>query len=358
MKRKIFRAQIALALAALLLILSGCGGGGKKEKESWQEQYNLGIRYLEEGRYEEAVIAFQAAIDINPREAQSYVALSETYRASGDYRMALKTLETAAEKSENLETVAEQMNVDLDKQMEGLREKAEEQEREENAPGASQEVLDMIEMTEMLAAEDAVSHDDMPSFDGAAYDGLESRIGLADGEAEKETYEDKESGSYSFQGTDLSYELEVRCCDYLLDGKRFVTAVADGSGERLVGVRFSLADGAGEGFEIGLRDVALGDSLEAVSEKLGLDREVLEKHSCVLLQLCGENGANAGLTSDEVLSFDGETYERTVALAFFAKNSSDLEQEAERLVVLGFDGDDRLVAAGVVMLDAVLELSE
>lgn len=345
-------------LAALLLTLTGCGGGGKKKQGSWQEQYDLGIRYLEEGRYEEAVIAFQAAIEINPKEAQSYVALSETYRASGDYRMALKTLETAAEKSENLETVAEQMNVDLDKRMEALREKAGEQERQEDAPGASQEVLDMIEMTEMLAAEGAVSHDDMPSYDGAVYDGLESRVGLDENEAEKTKYQDEENGSFRFQGMDLNYELEVQCCDYLLDGKRFVTAMADGSGERLVGVRYSLADGAGEGREIGLRDVALGDSLETVSEKLGLDAEVLKKHSCVLLELFGENGAGAGMTADEVLSFDGETYERTVGLAFFARNSSDPEQEAERLVVLGFDGDDRLTAAGVVMLDAVLELSE
>lgn len=30
---------------------------------TWQEQYDLGLRYLSEGNYEEAIIAFTAAIE-------------------------------------------------------------------------------------------------------------------------------------------------------------------------------------------------------------------------------------------------------------------------------------------------------
>ena len=48
----------ALFLAALLLLsLAACGG-----KDAWQEQYDLGMRYLNDGNYEEAIIAFTTAI--------------------------------------------------------------------------------------------------------------------------------------------------------------------------------------------------------------------------------------------------------------------------------------------------------
>ena len=49
----------ALFLAAVLLLsLAACGG-----KDAWQEQYDLGMRYLNDGSYQEAVIAFEAAIE-------------------------------------------------------------------------------------------------------------------------------------------------------------------------------------------------------------------------------------------------------------------------------------------------------
>ena len=53
----------ALLLAAILLLsLAACGA-----KDPWQEKYDLGMRYLNEGNYQEAVIAFEAAIEIDPK---------------------------------------------------------------------------------------------------------------------------------------------------------------------------------------------------------------------------------------------------------------------------------------------------
>ena len=54
------------ALFAVLLLLTACG---QNAEAAWQEQYDLGVRYLSEGSYEEAVIAFTAAIDIDPKRA-------------------------------------------------------------------------------------------------------------------------------------------------------------------------------------------------------------------------------------------------------------------------------------------------
>ena len=55
---------VLLAVTLLAVCLSACGAGTEKK---WQEQYDLGVRYLSEGNYEEAVIAFTAAIEIDPK---------------------------------------------------------------------------------------------------------------------------------------------------------------------------------------------------------------------------------------------------------------------------------------------------
>ncbi|MGN0202931.1 MAG: hypothetical protein ACI4BB_00210 [Coprococcus sp.] len=90
--------NINVKLLCLLLIsalsfslLAGCGSGkasgGSEASEdgaaeddaAWQEQYALGIQCLSEQRYEEAVIAFSAAIDIKPNSSGSYVSRADAY---------------------------------------------------------------------------------------------------------------------------------------------------------------------------------------------------------------------------------------------------------------------------------------
>ena len=52
------------------------------DKESWQEQYDLGQQYLLELDYEQAIVAFTAAIEIDENNAQAYVARAEAYLAA------------------------------------------------------------------------------------------------------------------------------------------------------------------------------------------------------------------------------------------------------------------------------------
>lgn len=42
----------------VVILLAACG----QRAPTWQEQYDLGVRYLGEGSYEEAIIAFTATI--------------------------------------------------------------------------------------------------------------------------------------------------------------------------------------------------------------------------------------------------------------------------------------------------------
>ena len=88
----------ALTICALLLSLCACGQGTAGQASSaegltWQEQYDLGVRYLEDGDYEEAIIAFTAAIEIDPKRAEAYTSLAEIYMEQGDYNKAVDILE-------------------------------------------------------------------------------------------------------------------------------------------------------------------------------------------------------------------------------------------------------------------------
>lgn len=74
---------------ALILGLCACAKGGP----TWQEQYDLGVRYLSEGNYEEAIIAFTAAIEIDAKRPEAYISLAEVYTAQGDTDAARNVLE-------------------------------------------------------------------------------------------------------------------------------------------------------------------------------------------------------------------------------------------------------------------------
>ena len=79
----------ALLLTGLLLLsLIACGA-----KSPWQEQYDLGMRYLNEGNYQEAVIAFEAAIEIDPKRPEAYLGAAEAYIAADDIDAAIAILE-------------------------------------------------------------------------------------------------------------------------------------------------------------------------------------------------------------------------------------------------------------------------
>ena len=85
--------KTAVLLTALALLFGLCACTGSAA--GWQEQYDLGVRYLTEGKYEEAILAFQAAIDIDPKRADAYIGLSDAFTAQGDTEQARRVLEDA-----------------------------------------------------------------------------------------------------------------------------------------------------------------------------------------------------------------------------------------------------------------------
>ena len=95
MKRKLWNLFLAVVL---LLGLAACG---KSPEEKWQEQYELGMKYVSEGNYEEAVLAFTAAIEIDPKSADAYLALADVYEAQGDAESLQAILEQGLEVTED-----------------------------------------------------------------------------------------------------------------------------------------------------------------------------------------------------------------------------------------------------------------
>ena len=72
-----------MLIAVLAFSFAACS-----QQSTWQEQYDLGVRYLSEGNYEEAIIAFTAAIEIEPKLADAYIGLADTYLAMGEEDLA------------------------------------------------------------------------------------------------------------------------------------------------------------------------------------------------------------------------------------------------------------------------------
>ena len=86
---RIYYKMIAI-LGALILLLTACA---QSTEAQWQEQYDLGVRYLSDGNYEEAIIAFTAAIEIDSTRAEAYIGLSDVYVELGDREKAREILE-------------------------------------------------------------------------------------------------------------------------------------------------------------------------------------------------------------------------------------------------------------------------
>lgn len=78
-----------IIILIMAVVLTACG----TTAETWQDHYDLGMRYLSEGNYEEAIVAFNAAIEIDPKQPDIYISLTEAYLYAGDYEKAIETLE-------------------------------------------------------------------------------------------------------------------------------------------------------------------------------------------------------------------------------------------------------------------------
>lgn len=95
-------------ILALLVCLYAC----KSTATRWQEQYDLGMRYLSDGEYEDAIIAFNTAIEIDPNQADAYLSLANAYIGMNNFDAAREILQRGYEltQSEELKAKLEELD--------------------------------------------------------------------------------------------------------------------------------------------------------------------------------------------------------------------------------------------------------
>lgn len=99
-RRKNVLWMVATAISILILIaaLAGCGASQSQVSplavSGWQEQYDLGMRYLQEGNYEEAIIAFTQAINIDAKQPSVYLVRAQAYEALGQSELLQERLDS------------------------------------------------------------------------------------------------------------------------------------------------------------------------------------------------------------------------------------------------------------------------
>lgn len=104
--------KLTKTLLVIVLLLALIVGGMiamillRGEASNWQEQYEMGMRFLLDGKYEQAILAFNAALEIEPNRAEIYLARGEAYTHLGDWEAAQRDYSTAAELDPDLEQEA------------------------------------------------------------------------------------------------------------------------------------------------------------------------------------------------------------------------------------------------------------
>lgn len=96
--KKILGSKTVIITAILLVLILILGVsivvyGNEQEEETVEKQLALGERYLNELDYNQAIIACEQAIEIDDRNAETYIKLARAYRENGETKKAIEVLQ-------------------------------------------------------------------------------------------------------------------------------------------------------------------------------------------------------------------------------------------------------------------------
>lgn len=169
-------------VAAAVLIGIGILMSGNTEL---MNQLDLGQKYIEECNYEQAIVAFNRAIEIDKRCAEAYVGLAETYIRMGEFDKALEVAETGYEMT---------------------------------GDAALQEYIDMIQSGNISRSDGVIMNNEAETLEGSLIDtsGNEENQDSVSRDNSEDSLVEKTDMSYSEKFEDGSW----RVYEYEEDGRR------------------------------------------------------------------------------------------------------------------------------------------
>lgn len=134
---------IILALLAFIAVFLFIG----RDKGKYSEQLELGKKYVKEEQYDEALLCFEAAMNIEPRKEEPYLCMAEVYEIQADYDKMAEILKLGFER-----TKAKQIEKELERAEELLASVKEETDGEDSQPSSGEtqqaEEVQPVELTE------------------------------------------------------------------------------------------------------------------------------------------------------------------------------------------------------------------
>lgn len=319
MKRFIIGTLVIL----LVLSLVACDKG--QSTPTWQEQYDLGIRYLSEGNYEEAIIAFMAAIEIDPKQANAYLGLADAYYIIGNYDRAVEAIISGQAEYGDLADFSEWLD-------------------NHNKNSDADELPEYLNISDMFQYDGVISFDDLPGLFSARFNRLGEHLAVENQDSEYGYYSEHErSGYYTGMHTNgeaerIDYTLNVRNCHYYdEDSGTYIISEAPLDDTSILQIQI-IADleNYDPTLQIGLKDIKTGDSYLEVIKKLGLDADLTD-YMRIGLTLFSD-GSSSGFARR-----DNERARNNVAIAFITIDFKDSEDGfGSKHIGLEFDEDGYL----------------
>ena len=112
--------QAAIVIALVVLAVAGLALAGTGGFSPEQRQLRLGHKLLEQGKYAEAILAFEKAVQIAPKSAAAHAGLAVAYAHSGQTDKAFQTIDTALKAGldqSGLLTAAQETVLEIDRKL-------------------------------------------------------------------------------------------------------------------------------------------------------------------------------------------------------------------------------------------------
>ena len=86
--------RVVMIFLVAAVLLTGCG---KNVEQQIAEQLELGNKYLTEANYEAAIVAFNKVIELDSKQVDAYIGLTQLYVKTADFEKAVQILENGKE---------------------------------------------------------------------------------------------------------------------------------------------------------------------------------------------------------------------------------------------------------------------